>query len=588
MDKLKGRSEMEKILRVDMSTLKTKTEEVPEEIRYMGGRWLTDHIVCDEVDPLCNPLGPNNKVVFAPGIVTGTDAPSSGRISVGGKSPLTGGIKEANAGTAFSQKIARLGYKAIVVEGLPKEKKLWLLKIDKDGAEFLPADEWAGKGLHEVFPLLFNKFGENVGISAIGVAGERLMSSAGICFNDIDNHPSRYAGRGGLGAVLGSKGLKFIVVDDKGAKGVEIVDKDAFKTGTKKLTEALKTHDITKPGGSLNTYGTAVLVNIMNEAGGYPTRNFSEGRFEGAAATSGEAIHDICKERGGVGKTGHPCHPGCIIQCSNVYPRPDGTEHVSCIEYESDWAFGANCGIDDLDAIADLIWLSNDYGLDTIEAGGTIAVAMEAKLAEFGDGPKAIELMKEIGEGTSLGHVLGSGAATTGKVFGVVRVPGVKGQNMPAYEPRAVKGIGMVYATSTMGADHTAGYTIAPEILGVGGEADPLDADKAALARGFQEATAFIDATGYCLFIAFAVLDIPEGLEGTVESCNGVLGTDWTTDDIARIGREVLDKELEFNRAAGFTKAHDRLPEFMKYEKLPPHNTVFDVPDEELDKVHRG
>ena len=588
MDKLKGRSEMKKILRVDMSNLKAKEEKAPEEVKNMGGRWLTDHIVCDEVDPLCNPLGPNNKVVFAPGIVTGTDAPSSGRISVGGKSPLTGGIKEANAGTAFSQKIARLGYKAIVVEGLPKEKKLWLLKIDKDGAEFLPADEWTGKGLHEVFPLLFNKFGENVGISAIGVAGERLMSSAGICFNDIDNRPSRYAGRGGLGAVLGSKGLKFIVVDDKGAKGVEIVDKDAFKKGTKKLTEALTTHDITKPGGSLNTYGTAVLVNIMNEAGGYPTRNFSEGRFEGAAATSGEAIHDICNERGGAGKTGHPCHPGCIIQCSNVYPRPDGTEHVSCIEYESDWAFGANCGIDDLDAIADLIWLSNDYGLDTIEAGGTIAVAMEAQLAEFGDGPKAIELMKEIGEGTPLGHVLGSGAATTGKVFGVVRVPGVKGQNMPAYEPRAVKGIGMVYATSTMGADHTAGYTIAPEILGVGGEADPLDADKAALARGFQEATAFIDSTGYCLFIAFAVLDIPEGLEGTVESCNGVLGTDWTTDDIARIGREVLDKELEFNKAAGFTKAHDRLPEFMKYEKLPPHNTVFDVPDEELDKVHRG
>jgi aldehyde:ferredoxin oxidoreductase len=312
---------MEKILRVDMSTLKAKVEDAPEEIKNMGGRWLTDHIVCDEVDHLCNPLGPNNKVVFAPGIVTGTDAPSSGRVSVGGKSPLTGGIKEANAGTPFSQKIARLGYKAIVVEGLPKEKKFWLLKIDKDGAEILPADEWAGKGLYEVFPLLFNKFGKDVGISAIGVAGERLMSNAGVCFNDIDNRPSRYAGRGGLGAVLGSKGLKFIVADDKGAKGVEIADKDAFKKGTKKLTEALETHDITKPGGSLNTYGTAVLVNIMNEAGGYPTRNFSEGRFEGAAATSGEAIRDICKERGGIGKTGHSCHSGCIIQCSNVYPR---------------------------------------------------------------------------------------------------------------------------------------------------------------------------------------------------------------------------------------------------------------------------
>ena len=576
-----------KIIRVDMTELKAEVQEVPKKYRLMGGRWLTDSIICDEVDPLCNPLGPNNKVVFAPGIVTGTSAPSSGRISVGGKSPLTGGIKEANAGTPLAQKLARLGVKAVIVEGRPKEKgRFWLLKIDKDHVELQPADEWVGKGLYEVFPSLFERFGDGVGIEAIGVAGERLMTSAGVCFNDIDGRPSRYSGRGGLGAVLGSKGLKFIIVDDSGAPGVEIADEELFEKGCTKLEGALRTHDVTKPGGSLNTYGTAVLVNILNEAGAYPTRNFREGRFEGAAATSGEAIHDICKERGGAGMTGHPCHSGCIIQCSNVYPRPDGTEHVSCVEYESDWAFGANCGIDDLDVIAELIRLSNDYGIDTIETGGTIGVAMEAGLAEFGDGTRAIELVHEIGEGTPLGRVLGSGAATTGKVFGVVRVPGVKGQNMPAYEPRAVKGIGVVYATSPMGADHTSGYTIAPEILGVGGEADPFDVEKAELARGFLQATAFIDSTGYCLFIAFAVLDKPEGLEGAVESCNGVLGTNWTTDDIARIGGEIIDMERAFNKVAGFTEAHDRLPEFMKYEKLPPHNVVFDVPDEELDKVH--
>jgi aldehyde:ferredoxin oxidoreductase len=578
---------MKPIIRVDMTKLKVTAENLPEKYKHMGGRWLTDSIVCDEVDPTCHPLGPNNKVVFAPGIVTGTNAPSSGRISVGGKSPLTGGIKEANAGTPFAQMIAKLGIKAIVVEGMPKEKgKYWLLKIDKGGAKLHKADEWAGKGLYEVFPSLFDKFGKHVGVEAIGVAGEKLMTNAGICFNDIDNRPSRYAGRGGLGAVLGSKGLKFVIADDKGAKGVKILDKNVFNKGTSKLAKALRSHDLTKPGGGLNTYGTAVLVNVMNEAGGYPTRNFREGRFEGAAATSGEAIYDICKERGGAGMTGHPCHPGCIIQCSNVYPKPDGTEHVSCIEYESDWAFGANCGIDDLDVIAELVWLSNDYGVDTIEAGGTIAVAMEAGLAEFGDGAKAIELMKEIGKGTPLGQTLGCGAATTGRTFGVVRVPGVKGQNMPAYDPRAVKGIGVTYATTPMGADHTAGYTIAPEIAGVGGKADPFDTEKAELSKNLQVATAFVDSTGYCLFIAFAILDIPEGLEGTVESCNGVLGTDWTLDDIGRIGSEVIDMERAFNKAAGFTKAHDRLPEFMKYEKLPPHNVVFDVTDEELDKVH--
>ncbi len=577
---------MKKIIRVDMTNLETKVQGVPEKYKNMGGRWLTDSIVCEEVDPKCHPLGPNNKVVFAPGIVTGTNAPSSGRLSVGGKSPLTLGIKEANAGTSFAQNLARLGVKAIVVEGRPKERgKYWLLKLDKDGADLQPADEWAGKGLYEIYPPLFEKFGKKVGIESIGVAGERLMTNAGVCFNDIDNRPSRYAARGGLGAVLGSKGLKFIVADDAGAEGVDIVNKGLFQKGTDKLAKALRAHDITKPGGSLNTYGTAVLVNIMNEAGGYPTRNFREGRFEGAAATSGEAIKDICKERGGAGMTGHPCHPGCIIQCSNVYPKPDGAEHVSCIEYESDWSFGANCGIDDLDVIAELVRLSNDYGMDTIEAGGTIAVAMEAGVADFGDGVKAIELLKEIGKGTPLGHVLGCGAATTGKVFGVVRVPGVKGQNMPAYEPRAVKGIGVTYATSTMGADHTSGYTIAPEILGVGGKSDPFEVKKADLTRGYLEATAFIDTTGYCLFIAFAVLDYPEGFEGVVESCNGVLGTKWTTDDIGRIGGEIIKMERAFNEAAGFTNAHDRLPEFMKYEKLPPHDVVFDVPDEELDRV---
>jgi len=580
---------MAKFLRVNMTDLSVKYEDVPEKYKLMGGRWLTTAITCDEVPPTCHPLGPNNKVILAPGIVTGTPAPSSGRISVGGKSPLTGTIKETNAGSPFPQKLARLGIKAIIVEGQPKEQgKFWLLHITKDGAKLVPADEWVGKGLYEVFPAIFEKYGglKKVSIMAIGVAGEKKMAMAGVCFNDIDGRPSRYAARGGMGAVLGSKGLKFIVVDDTDAPGVEIVNKELFDQGRKKLTEALRTHDITKPGGALNSYGTAVLVNIINEAGAYPTRNFREGRFEGAAKTSGETIAEICKKRGGVGRMGHPCHPGCIIQCSNIYPKPDGTEHVSCIEYESDWAFGANCGIDDLDDIAELVRLANDYGLDTIEAGGTIAVAMEAGLAEFGDGKKAIELMHEIAKGTPLGHILGNGAAVTGKTFGVVRVPGVKGQNMPAYEPRAIKGIGVTYATSTMGADHTSGYTIAPEILGVSGKVDPFKVEKAELSRNFQAATAFLDATGHCLFIAFAILDIPSGFEGMVEECNGVLGTNWTTEDAANIGLEILKMERAFNEAAGFTKVHDRLPEFMKYEKLPPHNVVWDVPDEELDKVH--
>ncbi len=576
------------ILRVNMTDLTTKFEDVPEKYKLTGGRGLTSAITCAEVPPTCHPLGPNNKVTFAAGIVTGTAAPTSGRISIGGKSPLTGTIKETNSGGMAGQKLARLGIKAIIVEGQAKEKgKLWLLKVDKDGVQLLPAaDEWLGKGLYETYPLLFDEFGEKVAIIGIGVAGERLLANAGICVNDPENRPSRYAGRGGMGAVMGSKGLKAIIIDDKGGPGVPIANKEVFDAGRKKLTDALLEHAVTKPGGGLNTYGTAVLVNVINEASAFPTRNFREGRFEGAAKISGEAINEICKKRGGVGTTGHNCSPGCIIKCSNVYPKPDGTEMVSVQEYESVWAFGANCGIDDLDIIGELIRLCNDYGVDTIEAGVTIGVAMEAGLAEFGDGKKAIELMHEIGKGTPLGYILGNGAAATAKVFGVVRCPTVKGQGMPAYEPRAIKGIGITYATSTMGADHTSGYTIAPEILGVSGKVDQFITEKADLVRNLQYATAFLDSSGHCLFIAFAILDIPSGLEGLVEECNGVLGTNWTVDDVGRIGGDVIKMERAFNEAAGFTKVDDRLPEFMKYEKLPLHDVVFDVPDEELDKVH--
>jgi len=576
---------MEGFLRIDMTNRTATFEPVPDKYKGRAGRWLTSSIVHDEVPATCHPLGPNNKLVFSPGIVTGTASPTSSRISVGGKSPLTGGIKEANAGTGLGGRLARLGIRAIIVEG--QADGFWLLKIDKDGATFEAADSWTGEKLSEVYPELFDRSGGQtaVDICSIGIAGENRMPAAGICFNDQNSRPSRYAGRGGLGAVLGSKGLKFIVVDDTGTEGVVIADQEVFDGGRKKMAAALTEHAITKPQGALNSYGTAVLVNIINEAGALPTNNFRSGRFDGAAKIAGEAIFEGNKDRTGAELYNHACSPGCIIRCSNSWHRPDGSEHSSCVEYESAWALGANCGIDDLDQVAEMNLLCNEYGLDTIEIGGAIAVAMEGGVAKFGDGAKAIELVNEIGKATPLGRILGAGALATGKAFGVARVPHVKGQNMPAYEPRAIKGIGMTYAISTMGADHTSGYTIAPEILGVSGKLDPLNPDKAELARNFQYVTAFIDTTGHCLFIAFAILDIASGFEGMVEECNGVLGTSWTVDDVSRIGKEVLGLELDFNRRAGFTKADDRLPEFMTYEPLPPHGEVWDISDSEIDKV---
>ncbi len=578
---------MSKIIRVNMDDLTVKEEAVPEKYALLGGRSLTSQITYDEVPPLSHPLGPNNKVVFAPGIVTGTAAPSSGRVSVGGKSPLTNGIKETNAGTKTSQYLARLGIKAIIIEGQPKDKnKKYLLKVDKNGLELLPANELAGLVTSKTVNKLLEKYGDKVGIMCIGPAGEWLMANAGVCFTDTENRATRYSGRGGMGAVLGSKGIKAMVVDATDALGIKLVNEVVFREGQKKLVEALRNHAVTKPGGALNTYGTAVLINILNEAGGLPTRNFSSGRFEGATKISGEAIAEMVKIRGGKGTMGHSCHPGCVIRCSNVYPNPDGSELVSVQEYESVWSLGANCGIDNLDVTGELIRLCNEIGLDTIEAGVVLGVAMEGGLASFGDGKKAIELMEEIGKGTPLGRILGQGASFTAKALGVVRCPTVKDQGMPAYEPRAVKGIGVTYCTTPMGADHTAGYTIAPEILSVGGKADPLSVEgKATISRGLQAATAFLDSTGYCLFIAFAILDIPSGLEGMVETCNGVLGTNWTVADVGRIGLEIMRTERNFNDAAGFTKLDDRVPEFMKYEPLPPHNQVYDVSDEVLDSV---
>ncbi len=582
------------ILRLNMSDRTYRLDEVPAAYKNLGGRGMTSTIVRDEVPPLCHPLGPNNKLVFAPGIVTGTAAPTSARISVGAKSPLTGGIKESNAGSAWPQYIASMQIKALVVEGQPKEKgKYWMARLTWDAkagqpkVEFFPADEYKGQDLYEVYPKMFQRFGRKVSIAGCGVAGEYGYANSGIVFNDLLNRPSRYSGRGGLGAVMASKGLKFIVVDSKGGTEVAIADKALFEQGTKKLADALRTHAVTKPKGGLNTYGTAVLVNIMNEAGGYPTRNFSSGRFEGAAKTSGEAIFEGNKVRLGKELYNHACSPGCIIQCSNTWYKPDRTEHTSCVEYESDWALGANCGIDNLDNIAEMIRLCNAYGLDTIETGTTLAVAMEAGVIPFGNGKKAIKLVQEMGKGTALGRILGGGTEFTGKAYGLTRVPTVKGQSMPAYEPRAVKGIGITYATTTMGADHTAGYTIAPEILSVGGKADPLSPQgKAELSRAFQATTAFIDSTGHCLFIAFAILDIPSGFEGLMEECNGVLGTNWKSEDAAKIGTEILRKERAFNEAAGLSKERDRVPEFMKYEPLPPHNQVYDVPDSALDSVY--
>jgi aldehyde:ferredoxin oxidoreductase len=575
---------MENILRVDMGAKGGPkfSKEPPGEYAGMGGRGMTSAVISKEVPPLCHPLGSENKLVIAPGLLSGTIAAMSGRLSVGCKSPLTGGIKEANSGGQPAQVLARLGYAAIILEGKPAGDDLYKIIINKDGVKIEADNSLKMLPNYDLVEKMKKEYGDKIACISIGPAGEMKMGAASVACTDMELRPARHAGRGGVGAVMGSKGVKVIVLDDSGMKMREPKDPAKFKDANKAFVDGLKKHSVT--GEGLPAFGTNVLANIINEAGAYPTYNFKEGQFKGVSKISGETQAELEVKRGG--NATHGCHRGCVIQCSGIYHDKDGHYLTKQPEYETVWAHGANCGIDDLDTIAQLDFLDDNYGLDTIEMGATIGVAMEAGLAKFGDGKAAINLIKEVGKGTPLGRVLGNGAAVTARVFGLERAPVVKGQAMPAYDPRAVMGIGVTYATSTMGADHTAGYAIATNILNVGGSVDPLKPEgQIELSRNLQIATAAVDATGMCLFIAFAVLDQPETFQALLDLLNSFYGLSLTADSVTELGKTILKMERDFNAAAGFSAKHDRLPSYFRTESVPPHNVTFQVKDEDLDKV---
>ncbi|MFH1993749.1 MAG: aldehyde ferredoxin oxidoreductase C-terminal domain-containing protein [Pseudomonadota bacterium] len=576
---------MDKILRINMGKDggPQAGEEPLGEYAGLGGRGMTSAIIAKEVPPLCHPLGQDNKLVIAPGILSGSHAAQSGRASVGCKSPLTDGIKEANVGGQGAQVLARLGYAAIVLEGKPKDDTLYKVVINKDGVAIIPDNSLKMMGNYDLIDKMKTQYGDKVACISIGPAGEMKMAAASVAFTDMEQRPTRHAGRVGVGAVMGAKGVKVIVLDDTDMPARSPKNPEKFKEANKVFVAGLKKHPIT--GEGLPSFGTNILTNVINEAGALPTHNFQTGRFDGAASISGETQSEIMKSRGGT--LAHGCHKGCVIRCSGTYNDKGGQYLTKRTEYETVWAHGANCGIDDMDVIAMLDRLDDDYGLDTIEMGATIGVAMEAGLAEFGNGQAAINFIKEVGKGSPLGRILGSGAAVTGKVFGVERVPVVKGQALPAYDPRSVQGIGVTYATSTMGADHTAGYAVTANVLGVGGNVDPLKPEgQIELSRNLQIATAAIDATGMCLFIAFAILDQPETFQAMVDMIGAFTGQDFTAADVTALGKKILSLERDFNARAGFTAKHDRLPDFFKKESLPPHNVRFEVKDDDLDQVY--
>ena len=531
-------------------------------------------------------MGAGNKLVFAPGTLGGTTAPNGGRLSIGAKSPLTGGIKESNAGGSAAHAIARVGFSAVVVEGAPADKNArYVLVIEADrSARLERVDDWAGLGNYEVADKIaaMRPEGDKYATISIGPAGEAFAKASGIAVSDPKGYPNRFAGRGGLGAVMGSKGLKGIVVSYAGTSSLKNADNESFGAAAERFSAALKEHPVS--GSALPMYGTNVLTNILSEAGGLPTRNFSAGTFESADAIGGETQRDTILARGG--NVSHGCLAGCVIHCSRYWVDKDGHYKTKGPEYETAWSMGADCGISDLDEIAELDRACGDLGLDTIEMGATLGVYMDSGAIQFGDAHGALAALKAgLRPGDEL-RVLWDGAEATGKKFGVARIPVVKHQALPAYDPRSVQGIGVTYATSPMGADHTAGYTITANILNVGGTVDPLRPEgQAALSKNLQIATAMLDSLGLCIFVAFPVLDVPEAFTAITEMVEAHTGDKWDADRLMRLGREVLTMERRFNEEAGFTAADDRLPRFFYEDRLPPHNVVFTVSDEDLDSV---
>ncbi|WP_207893650.1 aldehyde ferredoxin oxidoreductase family protein [Tepidibacillus fermentans] len=560
-----------KILRIDMGTLRV-TEVDAEKYQRLGGRALTSRIVHDEVPPTAHPLGPYNKLIFANGLLTGSGASSTDRYSIGAKSPLTGGIKESNAGGISGLKLGRLGIRALIFEGVREDFKI--IYISKDKISFDDASPILGKDLSEATKWLREKYGKNIAVWLIGVAGEQKMNLAAIAGQDKEGYPTRFNGRGGLGAVAGSKGIKAIVLDDSGIDRSKPKDKDRFRQAMKQYhTWLMETPGTAKIFPEL---GTSALVRTTNSLGALPTRNFSTGSFEKYEQISGETLRETIIERSGEGSPTHACMPGCIIRCSNVFVDKAGKRVTSPLEYENIGLLGSNLGIGNLDDIAEINRLCNEYGIDTIETGGALGVLMSQNIISFGDVGGVIQALQEIKKGGFLGKIIGGGAEIVGKLYGAYRVPTVKGQSMPAYDPRAIKGLGVTYSTSPMGADHTAGQTVRAQI----DHHSPIGQVKTSLEA--QETAPIFDSTGLCFFSGGAIAGRWDLVADLITAYTGM---QFSGEQLLQLGKETLRIEHEFNRMAGFTKAHDRLPEYFYHEINEASQTVFDVPQDEVEAI---
>ncbi len=550
------------ILRVDLAT-KTIVKEplnMKDAHDYVGARGLGTKYFCDEVDPQVDPLSPDNKLIFMTGPLTGTVAGCAGRFEVVTKAPLTGTIGAANSGGHFGPEMKFAGYDGVIIENA-SETPVYLY-INDDAVEIRDASELWGKTVYETTDVLQAELGK-FKVSCIGPTGENLCLYAAIM-----NEKHRAAGRGGLGAVMGSKKLKAIAV--RGTGSVTVARPEKFMEAVVDARKKLKEHPVT--GTGLGALGTEVLVNIINESGALPLNNWRDGAvYDKADDTSGETLAKtyLVKSKA--------CF-GCPIACGRVTNVPNGPfkSFGEGPEYEAGWSYGADCGVNDLAAIVCANHLCNEYGMDPITLGSTIACAMELSemgaLPEsdvgfklrFGDAQAVVDLTRAVGKNEGFGKELAKGSYRMAEKYGHPELSmSVKKQEMPAYDGRAVQGMALEYATSNRGGCHVRGYLTSPEILGVPVKTDPLVTEgKAALLKLFQDLTSLVDASGTCLFTTFAL-----GLPEIAAQYREAVGTDESDDEILLKGERIWNLEKRFNIAAGVEK--DTLPPRLLREKLP-------------------
>lgn len=544
-----------KVLRVNFSNNEVKTENLNLELaqKFIGARGLGVKTFIDEVDPKVDPLSVDNKLIIATGPLTGAPMPTSGRYMVVTKAPLTGTIAISNSGGRWGAKFKSAGYDMMIMEG--KADKPVYLYIDDDKVEIKDASKYWGMVSSEVTAEL-TKEHPGTNVMCIGPAGEKLSPMAAI-MNDVD----RAAGRGGVGAVMGSKNVKAVVV--KGSKKVQVADEEIAKQVNKEKVNILKNDPVA--GGGLPTYGTAILVNIMNENGIHPVKNFQESYTEKADLISGETMTKDCLVKK------NPCHR-CPIACGRWVRLKDGTE-CGGPEYETLWSFGSDCDVYDLDAVNEANMICNEYGIDTISAGATIAAAMELyqrgyikdeEIAadglslKWGDADAMLGWTKKMCMREGFGDKLAEGSYRLCESYNATQYSmTVKKQELPAYDPRGVKGHGITYAVNNRGGCHIKGYMINPEILGYPEKLDRLSLEgKPAYAKVFHDLTAVIDSMGLCIFTTFGL-----GLNDYTDMYNAVCGNIYTPETLLEAGDRIWTLEKIFNLKAGIDKSQDTLPE---------------------------